>query len=88
MARDWVTGQAVITSDEQEIRSAFYVMTAMLDWSTVDVDNVGAFYGPMDSTIPGRAMNGLPIFTSMRLVHLADMPALRRHVKQMRAALA
>jgi len=88
MAREYVTGQAIITAEERVIRSAFYIMTTFMDWSTVDPSKVGAFYGPRDNTVPGRGMNGYPIFLSMTLIHVDDVPILDAHLEQMRAALA
>lgn len=77
-----------MTTNERVMASAFYMMAALMDWSMVDTSKVGALIGYMDSVVPGRAMNGYPIFTSMGFLHVDDVETYDRHLTQMHEALA
>jgi hypothetical protein len=88
LARQCIQGHALITDDPHAVRCAFYIMTSFMDWSKVDTDKIGAFIGYMDAVVPGRGMNGYPIFLSMGLLHKDDVDEYNAHLDQMRKALA
>lgn len=86
LARDNVTGRVFIANTEHAIKAAFYMMTALMP-PVENPEDAGAFVGFMDQVVPGRSMNGYPIFTSMLVIHKDDLPLLMNYIEQMEKAL-
>lgn len=87
LARQTLQREVMVTDDPQAVRCAFYIMTSLMSWSHVDTDQIGAFIGYMDAIVPGRGMNGYPIFLSMGLLHKDDVDEFNAHIEQMQEAL-
>lgn len=88
LARQTLQREVMVTDDPHAVRCAFYIMTSLMSWSNVDTDKIGAFIGYMDAVVPGRGMNGYPIFLSMGLLHVDDVDEFNAQMDQMREALA
>jgi hypothetical protein len=74
LAVDVVEGRSYVASDPDAIRNSFGLLIAMLDWDDV-ADQVGALYAPMSEAMP-TAINGMPVFASMQILHVDDLEPL------------
>lgn len=86
LARDIVTNRVFCTNDEHAVKCAFYMVLMFVKPSQMP-PNVGAFYAPYGESVPGRAMNGYPIFYSIGFVPKESLPALTAKIDELYAAL-
>lgn len=88
LARQIVTREVLVTDQPHVIQSAFYLILAFTTLTKRQSDAVGAVIGFYSDVVPGRGMNGYPIFTSVAFLHRNDVDALNAEVDQMRQAIA
>lgn len=89
LVRGLVTGQVmtshyVINQDPDSLGTVFLPLTfgALDDY---DPTTISCVYEWMDQA--GSGINGLPIFTSMKLCHVDDWPIIAERTKKAKAAL-
>lgn len=87
LARESVTGQCLVTDDPDAIRCAFYMVLAFLTFTEPARKQVGALIGYNNEAVPGRAMNGYPIYCSVGFLHRDDVEAFNAEVARMMEAL-
>ena len=87
LARQYVTREVLVTNDVDTINSAFYMLLAFLSFTEAAAKQVGALIGFLSQVVPGRAMNGYPIFVQMGFLHVDDLPRFKAEVARMNAAL-
>lgn len=87
LAREYITGQVMVTNNPRIIESAFYMILAFVNMTKAATEKVGALIGDNSSVVPGRAMNGYPIYLSVGFLHKADIPAFDAEMERMRKAL-
>lgn len=87
VARRVVTNQGLLTNQSRALRSAFMLLLSLTDWSAFDVATIGAFYGDLGDVIPGRTLNGFPMFHTLRLIHTDDVSLLTAEIKRLTEAL-
>lgn len=86
LARRIVQNEIYIPSSEDAMECSFGAMLKMVDWTDWDTSKIGLVYEEMHKAGP-MAVNGFPMFLSLRMVHSDDTPALFDHVTAMLAAL-
>ncbi len=79
LAIDVVEGRVYATNTEEGLR-AFIVVLAFVDLTPI-VDKIGAVYETLEKALP-RSLNGLPMFTSFKLLHVDDLEPLRVKVEE------
>lgn len=72
LAVDVVEGRVFMTNTEEGIKWSFGLLVEMVDLSSIAAQ-VGAIYESY-SKASTRGINGYPFFTSMRLLHVDDLP--------------
>lgn len=87
LARRIVQNEVYIPQSSEAIECSFGAMIALMDWSDWDPSKIGLIYEEMHKAGP-MAVNGYPMFLSLRMVHADDTPLLFDHVTRMLAALA
>lgn len=87
LARDALLGKILVTADKNAIKSAFYMMLALTEMTEAASRRIGALIGYYEDAVPGRAMNGYPIFTSMGFLHKADVDFYDAEMARLRLAL-
>lgn len=92
IARDLVTNRAWGTNNAMEAQLSFgFLLSLWLrDANPAERrswDSVGFIYAPMSAAMP-RSINGLPMFTEARFVHVNDIAYLTQEIQRMEEALA
>lgn len=72
LARDVLLGRKMVLADAHAVRSAFYMVLAFISMTEAATKLVGGLIGDLSETVPGRGMNGYPIFLSVGFLHKAD----------------
>lgn len=86
LARSIVMGQALVTQDPRTIEAGFGLFLNAL-WEAYDTTTIGALWGDFADAIGDRGIDGVPLFSRVRVVHRDDMLALDREVLRMADAL-
>jgi hypothetical protein len=80
LAIDVVEGRMYVTNTPEGVRLSFGLLIAMIDWDEA-AEQIGAFYAPMSEALP-RSINGLPMFTSIKVLHVDDLQPLHDKIKE------
>lgn len=87
LARRIVQNEIYIPHSEEAMECSFGAMLKLMDWTDYDTSKIGLIYEEIHKAGP-MAVNGFPMFLSMRLIHCDDTPELFEHVTRMMEALA
>lgn len=79
-----VEGTVYCANSAEGIRWSFSLMLMLIDIPDDVAEKIGALYGPIDSAVP-RSVNGYPILTSMRTLHVDDLEPLNDAVDEYKA---
>ncbi|KKM86695.1 hypothetical protein LCGC14_1276410 [marine sediment metagenome] len=88
LARDSVTNLVFITNSQDGINLSFGLVLSLLLPKAHEryIESIGAVYEYISKAGP-RSINGMPMFTSVRFLHIEDMPLLTEERSRLKAAI-
>ena len=81
MAWECSSRQAILANQGDALRLPFMLMLALMGPDEYDFSEVFALYGHVQDSVPGRAINGYPIFTAARFLNKEDALAVHDRMR-------
>lgn len=88
LARGIVTGEVFFTTDEDVAADSFGLIIALASaqWADSYIAEIGGFSAPMSKAL-STAINGHPVFTEVRVIHVKDVKRVIKQVERWNKAL-
>lgn len=81
IAREHVLSERIFfLANDRRARDAFFMILPFCHLTEAQVRKVGGLIGDTRNVVPGRGVNGMPIFTSVRFVHVNDVPYIIKEI--------
>ncbi len=87
LARQAVLGEALVTNDPEVIQWSFGLILSGMDIEEEAAEKIAALIGERTHVIGDRGINGYPMFSSVKFLHVDDAQAFSVEVKAILKAL-